>query len=228
MPPAAPLRRTAKRRVTDDRPPPSAAEGVGGGRMTVHTLPGPRSLSRTARAPIIPSGILGMLIFVFTEIMLFAGFVSAFTIMRASALIWPPPGQPRLPVAETAVNTAFLLASGVALLIAGRAYRRNAPSALRPLFAAMVLGATFVVLQGREWILLLREGLTLTSSALGSFFYLIIGMHALHVIAALIVLAYAWTRLRRGFLPVGVMGAAQVFWYFVVAVWPLLYWRVYL
>lgn len=196
--------------------------------MSVHTLPRFREGSRPPRTQIVPNGVMGMLIFVVTEVMLFAGFVSAFTIMRASALLWPPPGQPRLPVSETAFNTAVLLASGAALYVAGRAYRRNAPKALRPLLVAMLLGAFFVVCQGREWVLLLGEGLTLTSSALGSFFYLIVGMHAIHAVVALGILAYAWNRLRRGFLPSGVMGAAEVFWYFVVGIWPLLYWRIYL
>jgi len=196
--------------------------------MSVHTLPGPRTLSRAPHAPIIPNGVMGMLIFVCTEIMLFAGFVSAFTIMRTSALVWPPPGQPRLPAAETAFNTALLLASGVALFVAGRAFRRNAPKALRPLLVATLLGSAFVLLQGREWVQLIGKGMTLTSSALGSFFFLIVGAHALHAIVAIGILAYAWNRLRRGFLPAGVMGAAEIFWYFVVGVWPFLYWRVYL
>lgn len=196
--------------------------------MTVHTLPGPRAAERAPRSGVVPNGVLGMLIFVGTEIMLFAGFVSAFTIMRASAIVWPPPGQPRLPAGETAFNTAVLLASGVALALAGRAFRRHAPDARRPLLAAMLLGAAFVALQGREWVMLLREGLTLTSSTLGGFFYLIVGLHALHAVVAIGVLAYAYSRLRRGFLPAGVLGAAEVLWYFVVGIWPFLYWRVYL
>ena len=163
-----------------------------------------------------------------TEIMLFAGFVSAFTIMRQSALLWPPPGQPRLPVGETAINTVVLLASGVALYVAGKSYRRQAPSARRPLLLAILLGGAFVLLQGREWVMLLGQGLTLHSSTLGSFFYLIVGMHALHAVVALGALTYAYRRLRRGFLPAGLMGAAEVLWYFVVGIWPFLYWRVYL
>lgn len=193
--------------------------------MSVHTLP---RLPGGSRAQIIPSGIMAMLIFVVTEVMLFAGFVSAFTIMRKSALVWPPPGQPRLPVEETAFNTALLLASGIALAVAGRAYRRDAPRARLPLRLAALLGSAFVLLQGREWLQLFGAGLTMTSSALGSFFYLIVGLHALHVCVALGLLGYASYRLRHGYLPPGVMGAAEVFWYFVVGVWPFLYWRLYL
>ena len=50
----------------------------------------------------ISNGLFGMLVFVLTEAMLFAGFISAFTIVKASAPVWPPPDQPRLPVEATA------------------------------------------------------------------------------------------------------------------------------
>jgi hypothetical protein len=53
-------------------------------------------------------------------------------------------------------------------------------------------------------------------------------VHALHAVVALGILAWAWSRLQRGFLSAGLMGAAEVFWYFVVGIWPFLYWRIYL
>jgi heme/copper-type cytochrome/quinol oxidase subunit 3 len=169
-----------------------------------------------------------MLIFVFTEAMLFAGLISAFTILRAGALVWPPPDQPRLPLEATALSTAALLASGVLLFLARRRFRREPARAKPLLLLSMILGGCFVVLQGVEWIALIGEGLTVTSSQLGSFFYLIVGLHALHAMVALGVLGYAAIRLDRGWLPSGVLAAAEVFWYFVVGVWPILYLRVYL
>ncbi len=181
------------------------------------------------REQIIPSAVLGMLIFVMCEAMMFAGLISAFTIVRTSALgAWPPPGQPRLPLEETAINTAALLLSGVLLYLAHRAFRREPRSASGPLLISIGLGAFFVVFQGFEWAALIREGLTLTSSNHGSFFYLIVGMHALHAIAALGVLVYVWDRLRRARPTSSLFYGAQVFWYFVVGLWPILYLRVYL
>lgn len=196
-------------------------------------------MARTSRAPLrvvsdprppplLPNAVLGMLIFVIAEAMLFAGLISAFMITRASALIWPPPGQPRLPVEETALNTAALLLSGVLLFFAGRAFKREPKSARRPLLLSIGLGAFFVVFQGYEWAGLIREGLTLTSSTHGGFFYLIVGLHALHAVAALVLLGYVWQRLMRGRLVRSTFGSAQVLWYFVVGVWPILYLRVYL
>lgn len=171
---------------------------------------------------------MGMLIFVIVEAMLFAGLISAFTIVRASAIAWPPPGQPRLPVEATLLNTLALIASGGLLLLAHRAFGREASRARMPMLGAILLGAFFVLFQGAEWIALIGQGLTLTSSPHGSFFYLIVGMHAAHAVAGLIVLVQAWLLLRREALAPGRFYAAQLFWYFVVGLWPMLYARVYL
>ena len=187
-----------------------------------------RLASESERTQLVPSAVMGMLIFVLTEAMLFAGLISAFTIVRTGSLVWPPPGQPRLPLRATAFNTAILLASGVALFLAQRSFFRNRAAARRPLLLAMLLGACFVLFQGVEWVRLIGQGLTLTSSTLGSFFYLIVGLHALHAVAALGVLVYTWRRLERGWLAQHQLAAAQVFWYFVVGLWPVLYGVVYL
>ena len=181
------------------------------------------------REQLIPNAVVGMLIFVMCEVMLFAGLISAFMIVQTSSIgAWPPPGQPRLPVEETAINTAALLLSGVLLFVAQRAFKREPARASRPLLWSILLGAFFVIFQGVEWVALIGEGLTLTSSTHGSFFYLIIGLHALHAVVALIVLLYVWLGLVRSELAPTLFYGAQVFWYFVVGLWPILYIRVYL
>lgn len=179
--------------------------------------------------PIASNGVVGMVIFVVAETMFFAGLVSAFTIVKTTSVAgWPPVAQPRLPIERTALNTLALLASGPTLWIAARKFAKSPALALRPLLAAMGLGAFFVIFQGSEWIQLIAQGLTMTSSTHGSFFYLIVGTHGLHAVAALLALVAAARRLRAGRLSPSFFSAIQVFWYFVVALWPVLYWRVYL
>ena len=186
-------------------------------------------LPASRRRRIADNGVIGMLIFVGTEVMFFAGLVSAFTIGQTTAIGgWPPPGQPRLPIGATALNTAALLASGALLYVAARAYRSDPPRALKPFLASIVLGTFFVIFQGAEWVALIREGLTLTTSTHGAFFYLIVGIHGLHAVIALGVLAWAFRLLLQKNLASSVFATVQIFWYFVVGVWPVLYWRVYL
>ena len=134
---------------------------------------------------LISDGVLGMILFVFVEIMLFAGFISAFVIIKARAVgsVWPPPNQPRLPFEQTAINTSALVASGIVLFVAHRLFQRGNKSIGALLAAATLLGGAFVALQGVEWLALVREGLTITSSTYGALFYTIIGAHAAHAVA---------------------------------------------
>lgn len=187
-----------------------------------------RVAAQARREPLVASSVMAMIMFVVMEVMFFAGLISAFAIIKSAAMVWPPPDQPRLPIESTAVNTAALLASGGALLLARRRFRRGRASARGPLLAAIALGTFFVVFQGTEWVRLIADGLTLTSSSLGSFFYLIVGLHALHAVIALALLAVTWSRLQRGWLASSQLATAEVFWYFVVGVWPVLYLTVYL
>jgi heme/copper-type cytochrome/quinol oxidase subunit 3 len=181
------------------------------------------------RRQIAPNGVIGMIVFVFCEVMMFSGFISAHTIVSSGAIGgWPPPGQPRLPVEQTGLNTAALLASGVAFWLAQRRFAKDPSTARGPLALVMALGTFFVGFQGAEWVALLREGLTMTSSTHGAFFYLIVGMHGLHAVAALLALLYCMVKLTRRELVMPQLQAAGIFWYFVVAIWPILSWRVYL
>jgi cytochrome c oxidase subunit 3 len=180
-------------------------------------------------APLVPSGVIAIVLFVFTETMLFAGLISAHVIFVSEQVgeMWPPLNQPRLPFEETALNTAALLVSGFVLLMAEFGFRLDPRRAVIPLGAAIALGAFFVGFQGAEWIGLTREGLTMTSSSYGAFFYLIVGAHAIHALAALACLAWAWLRLRQRSLSEAEFRTVQIFWYFVVLLWPVIYLQVY-
>jgi len=189
--------------------------------MTTATVSVVRSRER------IPSGALGMAIFVASETMLFMGFISAFNIVKAGSINWPPANQPRLPVEITGVNTLFLLLSGLCLFLSYKSYK-NSKSFEKTFLCSVLLGIVFIAIQGYEWMNLLGHGLTLTSSNYGGFFYLIIGSHAIHAFFALLLMLKVYfqrkqsEKLKRGFLTI------QVFWYFVVGMWPLLYVAVYL
>lgn len=188
--------------------------------------------ARTAqpeRQQVVPHGVFAMVIFVLCESMFFGGLISAHTIAETSSLTtWPPPGQPRLPAEATLINTCALLLSGVLLAVAHRQFLRGLRFKVKlPLLAAIALGTFFVAFQGYEWVQLIGEGLTLTSSTHGGFFYLIVGAHGMHALAALVALYFVYRGLSTGKLGSGLFGGAAIFWYWVVIMWPILYWKVY-
>ena len=173
---------------------------------------------------------LGVLIFIGSEVMLFAGLISALLVSRASAAFWPPLNQPRLPVAVTGLNTGLLVLSGFTMWRVVRLLRRrDRRGAARWMTLTSALGAMFLTIQGSEWARLIHFGLTMTSSVYGGMFYLIVGAHALHLAAALVVLSFVTVRVWRGRYESDLRGivACSVYWSFVVILWPILYALVY-
>lgn len=162
--------------------------------------------------------------------MLFAGLLTAFLVLKGRAPVWPPPGQPRLPVAATAVNTVVLLLSGAAMLRAVAQSRRIGGKTAMWLAAAAGLGLAFLVGQGIEWVRLLGYGFTTGSGVYGSTFYVVVGIHAAHVLVAVLALAVIWALSLVGQVtpahrePVVIVA---FFWLFVVLVWPILYLLLY-
>ncbi len=166
------------------------------------------------------------------EIMFFAGLIFAFWVLRLAVPVWPPPFQPRLPVAVTGANSLVLLASSVAMIAAGRALARGDRHALvRRLGLSAALGGTFLAVQSYEWARLLRFGLSASAGVYGATFYTLIGAHAAHVVVALAWLAVAVALAAHGQFADGhtaPLRACALYWHFVVALWPVLYVSVYL
>jgi heme/copper-type cytochrome/quinol oxidase subunit 3 len=184
------------------------------------------------RRPPIHNARLGMLMFLGAETMFFAGLIGSFLLFRVANQVWPPPMFPRLPVLITLINTLFLLYSAVTMWQARRAMRQGLQTrSVKLLLYTTVLGVVFLGIQGYEWTKLIQVGLTLSSGVYGATFYSLIGAHALHVLGAviwlLVVLLRAWKGYYRPGRDVG-MAVCGMYWFYVVALWPALYWLVYL
>jgi heme/copper-type cytochrome/quinol oxidase subunit 3 len=211
----------AERRINGRVPPPPPPFGGDGDGERAH---GPRRGLDNLR--------LAILFFMGAEVMFFGALISGLLVVRLGTAVWPPPLEPRLPVAVTGLNTLVLLASSATLVLAGRALRRGDHARLlRGLTATAALGVLFLAIQGYEWVRLIGFGLTLGSGIYGSTFYVLIGTHGVHVLGALVWLLVMTALVARGRF-VGerpaVVQACAMYWHFVVGVWPVLYVTVYL
>jgi heme/copper-type cytochrome/quinol oxidase subunit 3 len=166
------------------------------------------------------NAVIGTAVYIAAALMFFGGLISAYLVVRAGAGVWPPSGQPRLPILVSALNTLVLFASGA---LAYRAWRAAPASSLQALRRAALLGVLFLVVQGFEWTRLLLYGLR-ASTSYGATFYTIIGAHALHALGGLVALFVTMQHVRRGS---GDVAACSLYWGFVVLLWPVLYALVY-
>ena len=193
---------------------------------------GPPSSPVASAEPIVSNARLAVLMFLAAEAMFFAGLIGAFIVFRLSSSAWPPPFQPRLPVAVTGVNTVILLLSGLTMQLALRAVRAGKSEGLiRHLLATVLLGGIFLGIQGYEWVRLIQYGLTVWSGIYGATFYTLVGCHGLHVLGAVLWLTVVLIQARQGrFTAERCTGVetCSMYWTFVVGLWPILYGLVYL
>jgi heme/copper-type cytochrome/quinol oxidase subunit 3 len=199
--------------------------------MTSASLVVPQS-HPVERVPPVASTRIAMMALITTELMLFAGLVGMYLVIRLASPVWPPPDQPRLPLLVTALNSLALFASLVPMTRALRALLfDDTERVARFLVWTTGLGVLFLAVQGFEWTRLVHHGLTLASSQYGAAFYLVIGCHALHVLAAVVWLSVVAALARRGHLRrlhYDRLEMLAIYWYFVAALWAVLFPLVYL
>lgn len=185
-----------------------------------------------ATQPVISSAKIAILMLIASEMMLFSGLIGPFFVYRGEAAFWPPPGLPRLPIFVTWINTFVLSTSAGTMYFAVRAVHQNRQRFLRRWLAVTgVLGITFLLVQGSEWVRLIAHGLKLSSGTYGATFYTLIGLHGAHVTAAVVWLScvvIAAMRGRYGAKNAEAVELCAIYWYFVCAIWPLLFVLVYL
>lgn len=171
---------TQPRRVNDrGGAPPDGTNGRGRG------LPP----AEPARSPV--AWRLGVGLALAAVTMMFIGFTSAY-LVRRQAPDWTGTG-PLPPLLW--LNTLLLLGSSVVLELGRRA---GGPQGVRRgLTGAVLLGVLFVAGQLAVWRRLVAMSVYLASSPHSSFFYVLTGAHALHVLIAMAWLAYAAWRVAR-------------------------------
>jgi len=181
--------------------------------------------------PPVSNARLGMLMLISAETMLFTGLIGAYLAFRFGSVSWPS-AQLYLPVGVTWVNTFVLLFSCYTMHQALRAVRINDQRRLvRELSITGLLGLTFLSVQGYEWTKLISDGLTISTGIYGATFYTLIGCHAAHVLAAVVwLLIVAWQASRGRFSAHRHVGVeiCGMYWYYVGALWVVLFALVYL
>jgi cytochrome c oxidase subunit 3 len=198
----------------------------------------PIGVRRRRRAPQPPSASapisnarIAIVMLLVAETMFFAGLIGAYLVFRVGSPTWPPPDLPRLPLAVTTVNTVVLTASVVTMAGALAAAGRGEGRRLRRLLGVTgALGSLFLLIQGSEWVRLIHHGLTLSAGTYGATFYVLVGAHALHVLAAVLWVGGVTWLVRRGTFSAARQVAVEVcaiYWFFVWALWLALFVLVY-
>jgi cytochrome c oxidase subunit 3 len=186
----------------------------------------------TRVAPRVPGALLGMMLFISSEVMFFGGLFGAYFTLRSAAGSWPPAGTPDLNPLLPGFFSAFLIASSFTQHAAGTAARRaDRAGLLRWVSITIALGVVFLAGQALEYSKLISDGFTLGTNVYGTLFFTMTGFHGLHVLAGLAALVIVVVKARAGDFDRGHIGpveAVTAYWHFVDVVWILLFSTLYL
>jgi cytochrome c oxidase subunit III len=175
-------------------------------------------------------GKVAMASLIIAESAIFTIFVVAYLFYLGKSLTGPTPRE----VLETPIFfTICLLSSSITVHFAGKSLERNSRSAFLALWSlTIILGGLFLFGTGQEWHRLIYEhGLTISTNLFGTTYYSLVGLHAFHVSAGLIMLTVV--------LIFGLAGQVHedqsrrvdvlaMYWHFVDAVWVVVFTVVYI
>ncbi|MFL5819782.1 MAG: heme-copper oxidase subunit III [Solirubrobacteraceae bacterium] len=173
--------------------------------------------------------LLGMLLFIISEVMIFGAFFTAYFFIRVvQGDPWPAPGQ-EIPTGPVAVNTAVLISSSFTMHWAQTSIRNGNRFGLKAgILSTLLLGITFLFLQVNEYVNL---GYAPHDSAQGSIFYGLTGLHGAHVCIGLLLLSMVTMRAFRGHYSSGEHRGVEVpgiYWHFVDVMWIIVYTTIYI
>ena len=182
------------------------------------------------RSSRIDPQLLGILLFIISEAMLFGSFFTAYFFIRVVQDTSPwPPAPFSFPVAVAGMNTVILLTSSGTMHYALHSIKRGNRLGLQVgLLVTFLMGATFLGTQINEYF---KAGFAIHDGAFASVFYGLTGLHGAHVFVGLTLLAIANMRTLRGhFTPEAHMGVecTGIYWHFVDVMWIIVYTTVYL
>src|SRR6266487_5189368 len=188
------------------------------------------SLAELPQAWTLPyRGKVGMACLIIAESAIFTIFVVAYLFYIGKSLTGPSPQQ----VLETPIFfTICLLSSSLTVHFAGKALERGKRGAFLILWSlTILLGGLFLYGTAQEWHRLIYEhGLTISTNLFGTTYYSLVGLHAFHVTAGLLMLAIVLVFGLAGRVRVdqsGRVGVLSMYWHFVDAVWVVVFTVVY-
>ena len=187
---------------------------------------GPPEAHKSSR---IDAQLLGVLLFIISEAMLFGSFFTAYFFIRVVGNEPWPPEPFHFPVSVALMNTIILVSSSFTMHWALTSIKRGNRAGLQAgLVLTFLMGFTFLATQVTEYA---RIGFQPGDNAFTTIFFCLTGLHGAHVFVGLSILLFMTIRAFRGhFSPEEHHGVeiGGIYWHFVDVMWIVVYTTVYL
>ena len=184
------------------------------------SMRGPIATHRSSTG--IPTGRLGVWWLLASEIFIFGGLIACFILFKLNGT----PGfedASLTSVTAGAINTFVLLTSSLSVVLAHAAIEKgDREKSFKYIWYTIGFGLVFLIIKTYEYTGKIIHGHTITDNLFWSFYYTMTGLHALHVIGGMVIMALISFDIRKGynFQRVELIG---IYWHFVDLVWIFLF-----
>ncbi len=166
----------------------------------------------------------GMLIALGSFSMLFIALLASYGILRVRSGLWMSYTIGTIPFFLAWVNTIVILISSITLFMASKANEReNKIVTLNQIYTTIIIGLVFLSLQIILWNVLINDDFTITSHQAGSVFYMLSGLHGLHILGGIISLIWLVFKIRVNNLILKPMRLVSMFWHYLTIVWVVIF-----
>ena len=182
----------------------------------------------------VNTALLGMLLFIGSELMFFAGLFAAYFNARSAAPAWPPVGVDFInPIPLPLIVTAILITSSITMQLGVWRIRKGDRRGMnRAIILTLILGVVFLFLQLYDYNELVTEhGFGINSGIYGTLFYTLTGFHGAHVFGGVVGMTVVLARGLAGQFSARhhvAVEAVSAYWHFVDVVWIGLFTTIYL
>jgi cytochrome c oxidase subunit III len=177
--------------------------------------------------------VLGMVLFIASEMVFFGGLFAAYYTLRSTTSAWPPSDAHAMFTSPAIIwagaASAILWASSVPVHLATLCLRRRHWTAMRRwILLTVAMGIAFLAWKFSEWA---TSPFSVSTHAYGTVFFALTGFHALHLLVGLVLLWAVAVRIGQGAYRSGDQSGPEAvvyYWHFVDAVWVAVFATIYL
>jgi len=167
---------------------------------------------------------LGMLISLGSFSMLFITLLASYAILRVQAGSWMSNNMSALSMALGWLNTGMLLLSSISYFMVSRSTKKRKKTIIRRfLNTTITIGFIFLILQLTLWYTLNQDGYSIISHIEGSVFYMLSGLHGLHIVGGIIALFWLNYKINNLVNYLQQVKLVGMFWHFLTVIWVVIF-----
>ncbi len=173
------------------------------------------------------TALIGMIILIGSLTMLFVALIASYGILRVRSVNWHSHSMGDYSIAIACFNSLLILFSSYSFSIITKNVKAlNLAKTLYWINSTIGIGIFFLLLQSSLWYLLINNGYSISSHQAGSVFYMLSGLHGLHIIMGIISLVWLRGKMFTSDNHVNRTQLVGIFWHFLTFVWLVIFFSV--